>query len=439
MTLPRREVLRWGAILAAGSALGACSSGSPASAPSPTSTGLADSAEQMAALALWAAQQGADSGSYGIGGALVDSNGTVLQTLHNRVFERLSPDVQAQSGTAFVSDPTAHGERQLMSWYLANRVSLGLPEPGSLTVVTSVDPCLMCASALLTGGVNVGVVAPDDYSGINYDLSGTFTALPEPLRGRAIESFGYYAVSGVRPYQGASATAFSGTEVSSDTYDDCVNLYATSADTVRAERRGSGTPPSQLLDPGTQAQAIDVVRAFQVVYPEAFTVRVSDPRRPGREVRDALTRLVAANPGSTNAVGFVDPFGNLACAAADQSAVNPLSTAFALCTRAYARTRFALVDSPMTNAIAQQALTNPTFGTFVFLVAPDPFTSVGMFDLGAYGSTLGGQASPFIPSNFQYFDLPPNVTERDLQDVVYPLPPLYSDRIKISPQRIGAS
>jgi hypothetical protein len=59
-----------------------------------------------------------------------------------------------------------------------------------------------------------------------------------------------------------------------------------------------------------------------------------------------------------------------------------------------------------------------------------------MFDIGAYGSTMGGVALPTIPSAFQYFELPPGVTEKQLQDVIYPLPPLYSQNIKISPQRV---
>jgi hypothetical protein len=81
-------------------------------------------------------------------------------------------------------------------------------------------------------------------------------------------------------------------------------------------------------------------------------------------------------------------------------------------------------------------LTNPNYGTFVFLQAPDPVAPTGMFDIGAYGSTMGGAAMPAIPSAFQYFELPPGVTETQLQDVIYPLPPLYSDNIKISPQRV---
>jgi hypothetical protein len=49
---------------------------------------------------------------------------------------------------------------------------------------------------------------------------------------------------------------------------------------------------------------------------------------------------------------------------------------------------------------------------------------------------MGGAALPTIPSAFQYFELPPGVTEKQLQDVIYPLPPLYSQNIKISPQRV---
>jgi len=48
---------------------------------------------------------------------------------------------------------------------------------------------------------------------------------------------------------------------------------------------------------------------------------------------------------------------------------------------------------------------------------------------------LRGRATT-IPSAFQYFGLPPGVTEKQLQDVIYPLPPLYSQNIKISPQRV---
>jgi tRNA(Arg) A34 adenosine deaminase TadA len=431
MSPTRREVLAWSAWAAGGLALTACSTGSAKPEPSPTDTGSVTNAESLASLALWTAQRGADGGSYGIGGALVESaTGRVLQTMPNRVFRTLS------TGGTFVEDPTAHGERQLMSWYLSQRETLGLPDPGALTVVTTLDPCLMCASSLLTVGVNVGVIAIDDYSGVNYDSSGSFTDLPEPLRSQAIATFGYYAVEGGRAFQGSKAIAYADEAITQDTLDASASLYSTSADSVRSARRASGAAPSKLTDPATNPAAIDVIRAFQVTCPEAFTVKTSEPRQPDRQIYDVLVDVVRRNPGATNAVAYIDPFGNLVTAQADQQQVNALSTAYALCTRTYAQTRYALVDSDATLAIAEQSLTNPNYGTFVFLEAPDPSASTGMFDIGAYGSTMGGAAMPAIPSAFQYFELPPGVTETQLQDVIYPLPPLYSDNIKISPQRV---
>lgn len=431
MSPTRRDLLAWSAWAAGGLALSACSSGSAKPAPSPADTGAVTNAESLAMLALWTAQRGADGGSYGIGAALVDNaTGRVLQTMPNRVFRTLA------GGGTFVQDRTAHGERQLMSWYLAQRHTQALPAPDGLTVVTTLDPCLMCASSLLTAGVNVGVIAIDGYSGINYDSSGSFADLPEPLRSRAIATFGYYAVDGGRPYQGSRAIAYAEEFITQDTLDSCADLYTTSAEAVRAARRESGTAPSSLSDPATNPAAIDLIRAFQVTCPEAFTIKLREPRLPDRRVYDVLVDIVGRTPGATNAVAFIDPFGNLVTAQADQQAINALSTAFALCTRSYTQTRYALVDAPSTVDIAERSLTNPNYGTFVFLVAPDPFEPTGMFDIGAYGSTMGGAAMPTIPSAFQYFELPTGVTEVQLQDVVYPLPPLYSENIKISPQRV---
>ncbi len=440
MSPTRRQFLSWTAMAAGSTAVAACSlpGATSTSVPSPSSTGQVTDAESLATLALWTAQRGAAGGSYGIGGVLVESaTGRVLQTMPNRVFQTLTPADQQSPGQTFVQDPTAHGERQLMSWYFANRDARALPPADQLTVVTSVDPCLMCASSLLAAGVNVGVVALDDYSGVNYDGTGTFVDLPQPLRAEALARFGYYAVDDGRGYQGSSRTAYADQSISQDTLNSCANLYTTSADNVRAARRDSGSDPSRLTDPATDPSAIDVTRAFQVEYPEAFTLSIPDPRRPGREIYDALIDLVDRTPGATNAVAFIDAFGNVVTARADQTRVNPLSTAFALCSRTYAQTRYALVDSTSTQAIAEQTLTNPNFGTFVFLTAPDPFTPAGMFDIGAYGSTMGSAAVPLIPSAFQYFELPDGVTERELQDVMYPLPPLYSDGLKISPQRVA--
>ena len=157
--------------------------------------------------------------------------------------------------------------------------------------------------------------------------------------------------------------------------------------------------------------------------------------QPDDTLRNLLEQTVRSLPGSTNACAFVDPLGNVLVVAADQQHVNAVCTASALCTRAYAQTRFALMADRASSDVASFTLTNPNFGTFVWLTAPDPRTALGMLDIGAYGSNLGSPGSPLIPSAFQYYDLPAGLSAQELQSLIYPLPPLYSEHIAISPQQ----
>ena len=68
-------------------------------------------------------------GTFGVGGVMLDQHGTVLQSLHNNVIKH-----------GLIFDPTAHGERQLIDWYFAERdKGRALPEPQDITIVTSLD------------------------------------------------------------------------------------------------------------------------------------------------------------------------------------------------------------------------------------------------------------------------------------------------------------
>ena len=93
-------------------------------------------------------------------------------------------------------------------------------------------------------------------------------------------------------------------------------------------------------------------------------------------------------PGARNAVALIDFYGNLLMASADRFDINPIATAFMTTTQEYARLRFALVDDPVTSAVAQRTLTSPAHGTFVLLHALDGVSTLGLKDLGAYGSSM---------------------------------------------------
>ncbi|MBV5324847.1 MAG: hypothetical protein J0626_06040, partial [Rhodospirillaceae bacterium] len=109
-----------------------------------------------------------------------------------------------------IFDPTAHAERQLIDWYYAELArGVDLPAPQDITIVTSLDPCCMCAGAILAAGFNVLVAAPDHSAGVNYDSSAHFEALPAPLRATAAASFSYPAVLGASSYRRTASGAAS--------------------------------------------------------------------------------------------------------------------------------------------------------------------------------------------------------------------------------------
>jgi cytosine deaminase len=395
---------------------------------------LAD-AEQAGALVLWLANQAARDGSFGIAGAMFDNaSGRVLQMIPNRVMERLRPEVATTDGETFTHDPTAHGERQLVSWYYANRGALALPEASQLTVVTSLDPCVMCTGALVTAGFNVGVVAPDTFSGINYTQTGEFADLPTNVRAAVLRTFGYYAVAGGRGYQGAATVPFAATQLSQDTFNGCEDTYQISATEVRQSRKDSGTDPAALKDPTTTTGGRAVLTAYRKMYPQAFELRLPSADKPDAALRQVLTQVRDGTPGATNAVAFVDPFGNVVLVMADTAQVSPVATAFMNVAQTYSTTRFELMNDRDTNGVAKATLTSPKYGTFVFLNAPDPGTAGSLLDLGGYGSTV--ESAPPKPGNFQYFDPPLTGTMAALEREIAALPPLYSQLIKISPQQV---
>ena len=84
-----------------------------------------------------------------------------------------------------------------MKWYWKNKVPLNLPQPGQLTIITTLDPCLMCASNIVMSGFNVGTISYDDLGGVNFDNNtfGNFSFAPQ-FREKMIKKFGYYMVEG---------------------------------------------------------------------------------------------------------------------------------------------------------------------------------------------------------------------------------------------------
>lgn len=417
MHFSRRRFLALSAAAGAATALPGCTSSTTTTAPAPLPAPsqlpitylqegdpaypefVAD-AEAAAAVALTMVQAALDQRTFAVGGVMVEnSTGRVITAMHNNVIRSLPQ----KPNESFTWDPTAHGERQLVNWYYANRESLALPRPEDLTVVTSLDPCAQCAGSLMTAGFRTGVIAYDDVAGVNYDLGTNYSGLPRRFRSLADRTFGYYAIQGRRPHTGSKLPVYSDGVVSQATADGCDSLFIQSRDIVAQFRKTSNREPGQMTDPATLPADSPVRTTLTGVFPQAFSIKLTDPRRPTPELEAMLVDLRDSAPDAENAVALIDPFGNLVGAAADAFEVSPISTALQNVVQGYSQARFLLAADPDTQELGSATLTNPRWGTLVWLHAPSATKTTTIKDLGIYDLTIEGE---FPPGNFQYYRPP---------------------------------
>ncbi len=380
------------------------------------------------ALAATEAIAAKSQGTFGVGGVLLDACGNVLKTMHNNV---------VRDGLVF--DPTAHGERQLIDWYFAELAKgAALPAPSELTIVTSLDPCCMCAGAILAAGFHVVVAAPDVNAGINHDAGARFTALPASLRAPAAASFCYPAVRGesayARPASGAAPKPFFiGKTIAEPTQALCSLVFESTSEATMALLRAD-PPPRLRADPATLPPGHRIVRALKRRYPDALRYRCA-PHSPDAGLAPFLRAAMEQDRragGAGDAVALLDGFGNLLLCLGGRRALSPIRTAFMECTRQYAQLRYDLMlgaDAARQEDV-RRYLTHAKDGTFVFAAGPD-HSAASFMDLGAYGSTMEGPLPADNPAQFQY--VRPGMTEAELHALCAQLPPLYACLIGIKP------
>jgi tRNA(Arg) A34 adenosine deaminase TadA len=371
-------------------------------------------------------------GTFGVGGLLLDQYGNVLKSLQNNV---------VRDGLIF--DPTAHGERQLIDWYFAERAKgRKLPQPQDVTLVTSLDPCAMCAGAILAAGFNVVVAANDPNAGVNYDLRATFPALPPGLRQAASDSFCYPAVLGVSGYARESSGAapksfFIGKTIAEPTQALCSLALEATSEKVQA-LLNTDIPQAELKDPAALAPTHPIVRKLKSLYPNALTWRCV-PHAPDAGLAPyllAAMELDRRQGGDGDAVALLDGFGNLLLCVPGRRTQSAICTAFMECTRQYAQLRYKLMHGAGADMreLARRYLAHPKEGTFVFARGPDAGAQSFM-DLGAYGSTMEGPLPENNPAQFQY--VLPRIDERELLALCDAMPPLYRDTIRIRPSQVA--
>ena len=388
----------------------------------------------QAAVALAATQAIAarSQGTFGVGGVLLDQRGNVLKALQNNV---------VREGLIF--DPTAHGERQLIDWYFAEReMGHELPPPEEITLVTSLDPCAMCTGAILAAGFNVVVAATDPKAGINFDAAFTFTSLPEQLRESAVARFFYPAVLGASCFARSSAgtslkSFFIGKTIAEATQALCSLAFEATHDKVQS-LLNQDPPRASLKDPATLPSNHRLVRKLKVLYPDALAYRCA-PQLPDAGLapflRGAMEQDIASG-GQGDAVALLDAHGNLLLCAPGRHGRSAICTAFMECTRRYAQLRYKLMQGASAQAQAEvrSYLAHPRQGTFVFARGPDA-SAQSFMNLGAYGSTMEGPLPAENQAQFQY--VLPALPAEQLAQLCAAMPPLYRDTIRIDPRQVA--
>jgi tRNA(Arg) A34 adenosine deaminase TadA len=389
--------------------------------------------EVATALAAEQVLQAFDQNTFSVGGVLLDNKGNLIHALHNNV---------VKNGTTF--DPTAHGERQMIDWYF-EQISQGvqLPPPGEMTVVTSLDPCCMCAGSILHTGFNVTVAAFDTQSGINYDTKADFPSLAPTVQAKAKSTFSYPAVNGktsfARPASGAPLPKFFAQPVIDEqTQALCLTSFLATLGSVRGSV-SQDLPPNELIDPKTLLPNDPIIQGLQKIYPQALQYKAPARSAPDQELLPYLTKAAALDRqqgGPGQAVALLDYFGNLIFCLPGNIAASPIQTAFMLTTRSYAFLRYSLKQQKQIDDRVYKYLGHPKYGTFVFLLGPDD-SAASLIDLGAYGSTMEGPLPPDNPNQFQYWNA--SMDPAALSAYCAKLPPLYSGVIKVNPVQVAVA
>jgi len=392
------------------------------------------SADDGASRVLNKAKEALDQGTFAVGGILFrNDTGKIVKELHNNVF------VPLKNNDSFIKDPTAHGERQLVSWYYDNKSNLKLPEPDQMTIITSLDPCLMCTGSLLATGFNVGIIAIDELAGVNYDSKFNFHCLPKPLRSLAQKKFGYYACCNshhqqkefVREYAGSKSLPFLKDIISFEHLNECGTAFTKSVNNVDLTfSKILDIKKSDMLNPDKLPDDSKIKKSFRRIYENAFTIKTDQVVSSSSEIVDELKR-VASHSKDGNAVAFIDPFGNLILCQSGNENISPIQTPLIEVIQNYSKTLWNLMNDEDTRKIAEKTLTHPSFGTFLFLYAPEPNLATTIMDLGAYSFTMYKKISSSFP-NLQYVNPPRKGRIKNLTSLLLDFPPFYSDQVNLS-------
>lgn len=368
-------------------------------------------AEKCAKIAVREAEKAQSSGTFGVGGLLINNNtGAIIKVIRNRVIENHS-----------VRDPTAHVERQLVDWYYSKK---NLPPASRMTIVTSLEPCLMCAGSILTGGFNVIHVSRDEQAGVSCRGSGDFSTLSKDLVPKAKKTFSGFGIAGKRPFSGSSDSIFYGSEICRRLDQQSVQAFSSSLEKVKAIINRHGQHPSKLMNPRTLEKSSLIFKLLKKynseVFSDAYAVAFD---RPGIELARILVEKANESYGASgifNSACIIDPFGNILLAESGVQDKSPIRTPFMELVRKYHKLIF---DA---GREGRRYFAHIKYCKIVMMLGPGQ-DSKSLMELGCFGSCIEGE----LPYGMQLQYVIPQQKHQDLQCMLENLPPLFSTIVRL--------
>jgi tRNA(Arg) A34 adenosine deaminase TadA len=318
-------------------------------------------AEDAAARAVELAVKAGKQGTFAVGGLLVDETGHIIAEATNAVI---------RSGK--LSDPTAHVERQLVDWLAQQRRRRRSLSPRNLTIVSSLDPCAMCAGAILRSGMRVIIVAEDNFAGVHENLKPRH--MPRELQAQAQEDMAFFGVQGKRPRPAHVAPIFA-SDVSAEHVARSTDIFSASVKEVQQTVGGGGSEvgPRSFEPTGSVFSNLRALAAQlgPLVKIGQGPLNIHEPGS-----RQDLMKLLEGD-GSV----LVDEDGNVIVASNGIEAVSRVRTSVLELIRAYTFIRSAMHDH------FNVVLPHQRYCSIVKRAAPsDP--AKGLLELGATGSFL---------------------------------------------------
>ena len=280
--------------------------------------------------ALELAREAANACTFGVGAVLVDPGGKVISENRNRVFE-----------TDRTPNTGAHAELlNIRKYFERRRAGEKLPSPGECVIISTLDPCIMCAAAAMRSGFRVISLALDQDAGINARGPGDFTTVPPAMRPTAERTFALAALTDRRPFFGF-ASGIPPVELPSAYADHALRSFVMGRNNIRSGHR-STDKAAEPAEPLSSQEIRQRVRSLlKEVDPDSLSVR-ADPASPGIELGRLLTTKAdrAAQGGnSRNACALIDPHGNVLLSMGSGDAEVPLNTPLMRLTLAYESVR----------------------------------------------------------------------------------------------------